>query len=249
MEGNPMRFQRLRRHGPAALAAVIMTSIVVVLSYVLLRVQEPRFGKEKFELLHEGMTEAEVVAVLGCPAGDYRPEIWKHPTWFVSPSDAIGFPEAESGRPLEEMEELKRKDVEKWMNEGQPIPPSPPSVYQKWWWAREYGIDVYFDAHDRVIHCTSSRFSLVCEASLAARCSSARVVLLLRRLTPSHRTASCRGAICGGISPAAMRKVQSIIRVIFCSQKVHFNLRAGKEQFFEVRCKQTCMAELDIHYR
>ncbi len=31
----------------------------------------PSFPKEKAALLRDGMTEAEVVAVLGCPAGDY----------------------------------------------------------------------------------------------------------------------------------------------------------------------------------
>jgi len=38
--------------------------------YVLIRVQEPRFGKEKYELVEEGMTEAEVVEALGYPAGE-----------------------------------------------------------------------------------------------------------------------------------------------------------------------------------
>jgi hypothetical protein len=157
MEGNPMEFRRFRRRSPTVLAAVIMTGIVAVIGYVLLRVQEPRFGKEKFELIHEGMTEAEVVEALGCPAGDYRPEIWRHPTWFVSSSNLIGLTIAERGRPrLEEVEELQRKAVERWSKDKQemnlPIAVFP-YIEHRIWWAREYGIDVDFDEKGRVIHC------------------------------------------------------------------------------------------------
>jgi len=141
---------RCTRHWPRIWAAVVVIGLMAVVGLVVIRVQEPRFGKEKFDLLHEGMTEAEVVAVLGCADGDYRPSVWKHPTWFVSPSDPIGFPQSERGRLLEE--DLNAKDVEQWMEEDRPIPPSPHKVYRKSWWAREHGIDVTFDAHGRVIH-------------------------------------------------------------------------------------------------
>src|SRR5437899_2741260 len=151
MAWNLVTLRWSRRHTVTVLAAA------AVIGLVLLSVQQPRFGKEKFELLYEGMTEAEVVEVLGCPAGDYRPAIWIHPNWFVSPSDAIGFPLAERGRPLEELKELERKDVEKWIEQGQPIPPSPTSVQWKWWWAREFGINVAFDSRGRVCHCSLLR--------------------------------------------------------------------------------------------
>jgi hypothetical protein len=151
MEWNLTILRRFRRHWPTVLAAVAMTAVVTVISFVVIGVQEPRFGKEKFELLHEGMTEAEVVEVLGCPAGDYRPTIWKRRPW---PPSVIGVGMAEKGRPcLEELEESKRKDVEKWMKEGRPIP-NWPHIEHRIWWAREYGIDVDFDDQGRLIHCT-----------------------------------------------------------------------------------------------
>jgi hypothetical protein len=153
MEWNPMMLRRLRMPRATVLAAVIMTGIVAVIGYVLVRVQEPRFGKEKFELIQEGMTETEVVEALGYPAGDYRPEIWRHPTWFVSPSNLIGVPIAERGRPrLEEVEELRTKAVEKWRKDNRPIE-AWPHIDHRIWWAREYGIDVDFDDQGRVIHC------------------------------------------------------------------------------------------------
>jgi hypothetical protein len=128
---------------PAALAVVAL--------FLLIR-QRPRFGEEQFKQLREGMTEAEVVAVLGSPPGDYRPAIWSQPDWYVSTSDAIGFLRKERGRPLRELEELERQDVEEWVQAGQPIPPPPARVQRTRWWARGYGIDVAFDERGRLIH-------------------------------------------------------------------------------------------------
>jgi hypothetical protein len=126
--------------------------------FLLLR-QRPRFGEEQFEQLRDGMTEAEVVAVLGCPPGDYRPAIWSQPDWYVSTSDVVGFLRKERGRSLGELEELQRQDVEKWVQAGRPIPPLPARVQRRRWWARGYGIEMVFDEHGRLIH--SSLWELV----------------------------------------------------------------------------------------
>jgi hypothetical protein len=98
------------------------------------------------------MTEAEVAAVLGCPPGDYRPAIWSHPDWFVSPSDATGFERAERGLSLRELEELQWQDVEEWTQAGQPARPAPARVRWVRWWGRGSGIGVAFDSHGRAIH-------------------------------------------------------------------------------------------------
>jgi hypothetical protein len=154
MEGIPVKSERFRRHSPiVCLGTVTIIGIVAVIGHILLRTQEPRFGKEKFELIHEGMTEAEVVEALGCPAGDYRPAIWQQCRF---PPSVIGVPVAERGRPrLEEVEELQRKMVEKWRkgNREMDLPiPGFPHIQHRIWWAREYGIDVDFDDQGRVIH-------------------------------------------------------------------------------------------------
>lgn len=143
-----------KRRRPTIYMAVVVIGLMAFIGLVMLSIQKPRFGKEKFELLSENMTEAEVVAVLGCPDGDYRPAIWKHPTWFVSPSDLFGLPEAERGRSIKEIEELDEQDVQKWLKNDRPVPFPLPRIYRKGWWARQSGIEIAFDAQGRVIHCT-----------------------------------------------------------------------------------------------
>jgi hypothetical protein len=140
------RLRLTRWRWPGLLAAVAAVGL-----FLLLR-PAPRFGEEQFQRLREGMSEAEVAAVLGCPSGDYRPAIWSRPDWFVSPSDPIGFLRAERGRSLQELDLLERQDVEDWVRAGRPVPPSPARVQRRRWWARGYGIDVAFDEHGRAIH-------------------------------------------------------------------------------------------------
>jgi hypothetical protein len=140
------RLQLPRRRWIAVLAALAVVGL-----FLFLR-QRPRFSEEQFEQLREGMTEAEVVAVLGSPPGDYRPAIWRQPSWYVSTSDAIGHLRAQRGRSLQDLEELERQDVEEWVQAGQPVPPPPARVQWKRWWSRGYGIDVAFDELGRLIH-------------------------------------------------------------------------------------------------
>src|SRR5262245_13621042 len=77
----------------------LFAALMVLAVFLLLR-QRPRFGEEQFAQLREGMTEAEVVAILGSPPGDYRPAIWSEPDWFVSNSHPIGSLLKERGRSL-----------------------------------------------------------------------------------------------------------------------------------------------------
>ncbi len=130
------------------LLALPLAGFVVLLRWHL----GPRFGEDQFRQLRLGMTEAEVVTILGCPAGDYRPAIWRRPDWFVSPSDAVGSLRAERGRALLEVQQMERQDTNEWVQAGRPIPPPAPRVRRRWWWARGSGIDVTFDKNGRVIH-------------------------------------------------------------------------------------------------
>jgi hypothetical protein len=130
---------------------VLLVAVALVVLFLLMR-PKPRFGEEQYRRLHEGMTEAEIVAILGCPPGDYRPTIWSKPDWFVSPSDAIGSLDDQRGMSLQELDRLERQDVEKWVQAGKPVPPASARVHRRRWWGRESGIEVAFDEHGRAIH-------------------------------------------------------------------------------------------------
>lgn len=84
-----------------ALVTVAVTTIALVVR------QQSRFGEGQFRQLAEGMSEAEVVAVLGCPAGDYRPAIWREPDWFVSNRDPVGFLLMQRGQTLDQLQALE----------------------------------------------------------------------------------------------------------------------------------------------
>jgi hypothetical protein len=102
---------------------VAITLVIVCTFFVFLLVwPQPRFGEERFQQIREGMTEAEVISILGAPAGDYRPAIWKNPDWFVSPSDPSGFPLSERGRSPRQVDEMKRQEFAEWVQAGMPIP-------------------------------------------------------------------------------------------------------------------------------
>jgi hypothetical protein len=130
---------------------IILLAFTLVTPFLLPRPQS-RFGKEQFDRLHEGMTEAEVIALLGCPPGDYRPAIWSKPDWYVCSSDPIGYPRDQRGLALEELKQLESQDVEEWIQAGKPMPPPPARVNWQRWWGRGSGIDVVFDEHGRAIH-------------------------------------------------------------------------------------------------
>src|SRR5262249_35161527 len=129
---------------------IALLAVLTVLALFLLLRQRPRFGEEQFEQLREGMTEGDVVAMLGSPPGGYRPGIWREPDWFVSNSDTSGFLLKERGRSLWELEELKRQDVEEWRRAGYPVPAPPGRVKWRQWWARGCAIDAAFDERGRL---------------------------------------------------------------------------------------------------
>jgi hypothetical protein len=137
----------LRRRWFAAFGIAVMAG---TLSALLLA--RPRFGPRSYRGLRLGMTEAEVSAALGCPAGDYGPAIWRNPDWFVSTSDLSGWLLEERGRPLQELEQLRRHDLAAWVQAGKPFPGAMPSVTEKRWWGRQYGIEAAFDAQGRAVH-------------------------------------------------------------------------------------------------
>lgn len=82
-----------------ALALLIGVSLTV---FVVLCLQPVRFTEEMANRIRRGMTEAEVVAILGRPAGDYqtrqnylpapndyRSDVWTHPEEFRRPDGII----------------------------------------------------------------------------------------------------------------------------------------------------------------
>lgn len=130
----------------------ILFLVATVAALLLLTSPQSRFGEVHFNQLREGMTEEEVVAILGCPAGDYRPAIWSKPDWYVSSSDPIGHLRNQRGQTLDELKQLERQDVETWIHAGKPLPPLPARVNWLRWWGRNSGIDVAFDEYGHAIH-------------------------------------------------------------------------------------------------
>jgi hypothetical protein len=98
------------------------------------------------------MTLAEVIAVLGCPPGDYRPALWRQPPWYVSTSDAVAILREERGKPFRELEALDQNDTEEWVRAGRPVPWRWAPAQREQWWARGYGIEVAFDERGRLIN-------------------------------------------------------------------------------------------------
>jgi hypothetical protein len=125
----------------------------------LLCVYPPKIGETHFQQIKEGMTEGEVEAILGCPPGDYRPAIWSKPNWYVSTSGPIGFLPHQSGCSLQELDELRRQDIEDWLHQGKGWLSkdkksvwSRPRVKSADWTGRNWGIRVAFGSDGRVIH-------------------------------------------------------------------------------------------------
>jgi hypothetical protein len=113
----------------------------------------PSFSEAQFNTLQEGMTPQEVFTLLGCPPGDYRPAIWRHPDWFVSTSDAMAFQKKEAGLSTEKLEDLERQDSEEFFAQvraGHELPRRP-RIRRFEWWGRNSGIKVIFD-EDRMVH-------------------------------------------------------------------------------------------------
>src|SRR5438094_4422305 len=91
---------------------------IAISCFVLLMRYDSRFGKASFHRIKEGMTESKVEGILGCRAGDYRPPIWKKPTWFVSTTDVAAWPIEKSGMDFCELTNLQEKDLQEWIQDG-----------------------------------------------------------------------------------------------------------------------------------
>jgi hypothetical protein len=115
--------------------------LTVMVGYVFLLRSGSRFGPEQFKRIEEGMTEAEVESILACPPGDYSCYEWVNPTRFVSPSTPTAFYVMQSGRPLDELLELKNRSLLEQRL----------SVAWRRWQGNQYAIEVVFDEDGRVI--------------------------------------------------------------------------------------------------
>jgi hypothetical protein len=113
---------------------------------VFLLCPQMQFGPDAFEQMHEGMSYAEVEAILGCPPGDYRPAIWRERDWH---SDIINIPSEGRGRSLEELERQAVAGIGDWLKAGGPEPQL--RFYRFRWWGRRYGIETAFDPSGRLI--------------------------------------------------------------------------------------------------
>jgi hypothetical protein len=119
----------------------------------------PRFNEEQFRRLELGMTGQEVVEVLGCPPGDYRPDVWKNPANPIAWKDPVGWTRTSKGVSFQSLGEMERQDVDDWVRLGKPVPPAPPRVVRGTWLGRYWGIEVAVNREDRVIHLSHMEMS------------------------------------------------------------------------------------------
>src|SRR5437899_1019596 len=84
---------------------VVVLLAISILALVLCF--DSRFGETSFHRIKDGMTESDVEEILGWHAGDYRPVIWKNPTWFVSTTDVAAWPIEKCGMDYNELMKLK----------------------------------------------------------------------------------------------------------------------------------------------
>jgi hypothetical protein len=125
----------------------------LALAFALSRYPPP-FREGRFDAIRQGMTRDEVVEVLGCPPGDYRPAVWRHPDWYVSTSDVAATLVREQGVPLREVEESERRDAEEWfarLRAGGELRHSR-RFERLEWWDRSVMIKVIFDQDGKAIH-------------------------------------------------------------------------------------------------
>ena len=104
----------------------------------------PRFNKVLFNQLREGMTEAEVEAILG-PPGQHRSYGWEaYPFTSVT-----GFPVKQSGLSYDELKELRY----------QTTPNGRRKVVDRGWWGHTFFITVSFDENGVAV---ARHFGKVC---------------------------------------------------------------------------------------
>lgn len=114
----------------------------------------PSFSEEQFDAIKEDMTKQEVLRVIGCPPGDYRPAIWRHPDWYTSTSDPIEFLVKEVGQTTLQVEAMKRQETEEWLDTlkaGGKVRAGQ-HIERFAWMGRDYDITVIFNKEGRIIH-------------------------------------------------------------------------------------------------
>jgi hypothetical protein len=118
----------------------IAIALVATILLWLLR-PTPWFSESAFDLLREGMSEAEVEEVLGRPAGDYRTYGFEA---YRYPSSVGGVPIKRAGRSWMEIEELRHRQGGDWQL----------MMTERHWWGHHYMICVVFDADGLSTACT-----------------------------------------------------------------------------------------------
>jgi hypothetical protein len=88
-----MRRRRLLLLGAGLLALIGLAALAMMWATVLSARPEPGITAENFRTIRAGMSENEVVTLLGCPAGDYRSdrelrEVRIMPTWLIPGDDS-----------------------------------------------------------------------------------------------------------------------------------------------------------------
>jgi hypothetical protein len=114
----------------------------------------PSFGEERFNAIREGMTKRELVALVGCPPGDYRPAIWRYPDWYTSTHEPIGSLVKKSGQSMPQVQELERQEIKEWLDEAREKGKIRwgRRMEQMVWTGRSSQIMVVFDKDEKIIH-------------------------------------------------------------------------------------------------
>lgn len=106
-----------------------------------------RFREAIFDQIEEGMSEHEVEAILGLPAGDYRSlrvrEAKQHRL------EPIGYCKKESGLSGLTAHKRQQDDILDWSKNGMP---DRPLVTEKRWLGNTWGMVIVFDEKGQVIH-------------------------------------------------------------------------------------------------
>jgi hypothetical protein len=114
----------------------------------------PSFGEARFNAIRQDMTRQEVVELLGCPPGDYRPAICRHPDWYTSTSDVMASLVKKVGQPESEIEASELEDTKQWVAHvratGEIRMAS--RIERLEWWGKSAGIKVIFGKDGRMIH-------------------------------------------------------------------------------------------------
>jgi hypothetical protein len=116
----------------------VLVSVVVLLVLSLCVRRKPLFNPEQFDRLAAGMTEAEVVTILGCPPGNYQPRSWRTMT------RSTGHLQAERGWTRAEYEKRELEERVRWIRAGE-VGPFRSRFTEKWWSGRYFTILVIFD--------------------------------------------------------------------------------------------------------